>query len=90
TVWQEENLHAEVVVLPDGTISFPLVGSVPAAKKTTGTTRSTTSAKPATRSEGRPSSTRRPRNASPTREHRAAISRLGPCAIHRRSFRLLG
>ena len=36
TVWQEENLHAEVVVLPDGTISFPLVGSVPAAKKTTG------------------------------------------------------
>lgn len=36
TVWQEENLHAEVVVLPDGTISFPLVGTVPAAKKTTG------------------------------------------------------
>jgi ribonuclease HII len=26
----------------------------------------------------------------PTREHRAAIARLGPCAIHRRSFRLLG
>jgi ribonuclease HII len=25
----------------------------------------------------------------PTREHRAAIARLGPCAIHRRSFRLL-
>jgi protein involved in polysaccharide export with SLBB domain len=36
TVWQEENLHAEVVVLPDGTISFPLVGPVPAAKKATG------------------------------------------------------
>ena len=32
TVWQEENLHAEVVVLPDGTISFPLVGPVPAAE----------------------------------------------------------
>jgi len=26
----------------------------------------------------------------PSREHRAAITRLGPCAIHRRSFRLLG
>lgn len=26
----------------------------------------------------------------PTREHRAAIALLGPCAIHRRSFRLLG
>jgi ribonuclease HII len=25
----------------------------------------------------------------PTAEHRAAIARLGPCAIHRRSFRLL-
>jgi ribonuclease HII len=25
----------------------------------------------------------------PTREHRAAIARLGPCAIHRLSFRLL-
>jgi ribonuclease HII len=25
----------------------------------------------------------------PTREHRAAIARLGPCSIHRRSFRLL-
>ena len=25
----------------------------------------------------------------PTREHRAAIARLGPCAIHRRSFRLI-
>lgn len=35
TVWQEENLKQEVVVLPDGTISFPLVGHVPAAGKTT-------------------------------------------------------
>jgi polysaccharide export outer membrane protein len=35
TVWQEENLHAEVVVLPDGTISFPLIGHVPAAGTTT-------------------------------------------------------
>lgn len=35
SVWQEENLKQEVVVLPDGTISFPLVGHVPAAGKTT-------------------------------------------------------
>ena len=34
TVWHEENLKSEVVVLPDGTISFPLVGHVPAAGKT--------------------------------------------------------
>lgn len=33
-VWQEENLHAEVMVSPDGTISFPLVGIVQAADKT--------------------------------------------------------
>ena len=26
----------------------------------------------------------------PTREHRAAIARLGPCPLHRRSFRLTG
>lgn len=36
TVWEEEKLNSEVVVLPDGTISFPLVGHVPAAGKTTG------------------------------------------------------
>lgn len=36
TVWQEENLHTEAVVLPDGSVSFPLVGHVPAAGKTTG------------------------------------------------------
>jgi len=35
TVWQEEKLKQEVVVLPDGTISFPLVGHVAAAGKTT-------------------------------------------------------
>lgn len=35
TVWQEESLKQEVVVLPDGTISFPLVGHVAAAGKTT-------------------------------------------------------
>ncbi|HEY8036210.1 MAG TPA: polysaccharide biosynthesis/export family protein [Methylobacter sp.] len=35
TVWQEENLKQEVVVLPDGTISFPLVGHITAAGKTT-------------------------------------------------------
>lgn len=35
TVWQEENLKSEVIVLPDGTISFPLAGHVPAAGKTT-------------------------------------------------------
>ena len=34
TVWHEENLKSEVVVLPDGTISFPLVGHVPTAGKT--------------------------------------------------------
>lgn len=35
TVWEEEKLNSEVVVLPDGTISFPLAGHVPAAGKTT-------------------------------------------------------
>lgn len=33
-VWQEENLHAEVMVSPDGTFSFPMVGSIGAAGKT--------------------------------------------------------
>lgn len=33
-VWQEENLHAEVTVAPDGTFSFPMVGGVAAAGKT--------------------------------------------------------
>jgi polysaccharide biosynthesis/export protein len=35
TVWEEEQLKQEVVVLPDGAISFPLVGHVTAAGKTT-------------------------------------------------------
>jgi polysaccharide export outer membrane protein len=33
-VWQEENLRAEVMVSPDGTFSFPIVGTIPAAGKT--------------------------------------------------------
>lgn len=36
TVWEEEKLKQEVVVLPDGTVSFPLVGHIAAAGKTTG------------------------------------------------------
>jgi polysaccharide export outer membrane protein len=35
TVWEEEKLKQEVVVLPDGTVSFPLAGHVVAAGKTT-------------------------------------------------------
>ena len=35
TVWEEEKLKQEVVVLPDGTITFPLAGRVSAAGKTT-------------------------------------------------------
>jgi polysaccharide export outer membrane protein len=35
TVWEEEKLKQEVVVLPDGTISFPLAGHIAAAGKTT-------------------------------------------------------
>jgi len=34
-IWQEENLRAEVMILPDGMINFPLVGAVSAAGKTT-------------------------------------------------------
>lgn len=33
-VWQEENLQAEVMVSPDGMISFPMIGVVVAAGKT--------------------------------------------------------
>lgn len=33
-VWQEENLQAEVMVSPDGTVSFPMVGVIEAAGKT--------------------------------------------------------
>ena len=35
TVWEEDKLKQEVVVLPDGTVSFPLAGHVAAAGKTT-------------------------------------------------------
>ncbi len=34
-VWKEEQLQREVVVRPDGGVSFPLVGSITAAGKTT-------------------------------------------------------
>lgn len=34
SVWREEELQREVTVLPDGTISFPLVGTIKAAGKT--------------------------------------------------------
>jgi len=34
SVWKEENMQREILVRPDGEISFPLVGSVPAAGKT--------------------------------------------------------
>ena len=34
SVWKDEALTGDVVVLPDGSISFPLVGSIPASGKT--------------------------------------------------------
>ncbi len=34
SVWKEESLRAEVMVLPDGTITFPIVGTLDAAGKT--------------------------------------------------------
>ncbi len=34
TVWKEENLDREVLVRPDGGVSFPLVGDVPAKGRT--------------------------------------------------------
>ncbi|MCK9530523.1 MAG: polysaccharide export protein [Gammaproteobacteria bacterium] len=34
SVWNEENLHRSVLVLPDGQISFPLAGTLMAAGKT--------------------------------------------------------
>ena len=34
SVWKEENLNTEVMVSPDGTITFPIVGIIPAAGKT--------------------------------------------------------
>jgi polysaccharide export outer membrane protein len=36
TVWKEDGLDREVLVLPDGTINFPLVGTLPARGKTAG------------------------------------------------------
>src|SRR5689334_536675 len=35
-VWQEKDLQREVLVRPDGWLTFPLIGSVQAAGKTTG------------------------------------------------------
>jgi polysaccharide biosynthesis/export protein len=36
TVWKDASLSADVVVLPDGTITLPLVGEIPAAGSTSG------------------------------------------------------
>jgi polysaccharide export outer membrane protein len=36
TVWKEEGLDRETLVLPDGTVAFPLVGTLHAAGKTVG------------------------------------------------------
>jgi polysaccharide export outer membrane protein len=36
SVWGEQELRQQVVVRPDGKVSFPLVGDIPAAGKTTG------------------------------------------------------
>lgn len=35
TVWKEEDLHKQVVIAPDGTLSLPLVETINAAGKTT-------------------------------------------------------
>lgn len=35
SVWREEDLQRQVLVLPDGTISFPLAGQIEAAGRTT-------------------------------------------------------
>ena len=36
SVWREEELLREARIQPDGTVSYPLVGSVPAAQRTPG------------------------------------------------------
>ena len=36
SVWQEEALHRELRVLPDGSISFPLIGIIKASEKSIG------------------------------------------------------
>ena len=41
TVWKEQELHGEVIVRPDGAMSFPLVGDVAAGGKTVDEVRST-------------------------------------------------
>jgi len=41
TVWKEEELNQEVLVLNDGTINFPLIGSLPAQGQTTADLQST-------------------------------------------------
>jgi polysaccharide biosynthesis/export protein len=35
TVWKEEDLHKQIIIAPDGTISLPLVETITAAGKTT-------------------------------------------------------
>ncbi len=45
TVWREENLDREVIVLPDGTIDFPLIGSFNAQGLTPAQLQSTIKAK---------------------------------------------
>lgn len=36
SVWREDELNREVVIQPDGSLSFPLAGQVPAASRTPG------------------------------------------------------
>lgn len=45
TVWKEEELNQEVLVLNDGTINFPLIGTIEAQGKTTGELQDTIKAK---------------------------------------------
>ncbi len=45
TVWKEDSLDREVVVLPDGTISFPLIGTFSTAGMTPGMVQETVRAK---------------------------------------------
>jgi polysaccharide export outer membrane protein len=48
TVWKEDGLDRETLVLPDGTISFPLIGTVDASGKTVAQLEQTIKAKLAT------------------------------------------
>jgi len=45
TVWKEDSLDRETLVLPDGTITFPLIGSFTAQGMTLGSLQSTIKAK---------------------------------------------